>query len=91
MNITERFLKYVSFPTMSDEASETVPSTAKQLVLGKYLAEELTAMGLSVPQVTKIFTELKRRGFDVADNIFTVEQAKTELLRLLGKAGGNNA
>ena len=53
--------------------------------------EELTAMGLSVPQVTKIFTELKRRGFDVADNIFTVEQAKTELLRLLGKAGGNNA
>ena len=53
--------------------------------------EELTAMGLSVPQVTKIFTELKCRGFDVADNIFTVEQAKTELLRLLGKAGGNNA
>ena len=53
--------------------------------------EELTAMGLSVPQVTKIFTELKRRGFDVADNIFTVEQAKSELLRLLGKAGGNNA
>jgi len=53
--------------------------------------EELTAMGLSVPQVTKIFTELKRRGFDVADNIFTVDQAKSELLRLLGKAGGNNA
>ena len=53
--------------------------------------KELTAMGLSVPQVTKIFTELKRRGFDVADNIFTVDQAKSELLRLLGKAGGNNA
>lgn len=47
MTITERFLKYVSFPTMSDETSETVPTTAKQLVLGKYLAEELTALGLT--------------------------------------------
>jgi len=45
--ITERFLKYVSFPTMSDETSETVPSTKKQLVLGKYLEEELKAIGLS--------------------------------------------
>ena len=47
MNITERFLKYVSFPTMSDETSETVPSSAKQLVLSRYLAEELTTLGLS--------------------------------------------
>ena len=47
MNITERFLKYVSFPTMSDETSETVPSSAKQLVLSRFLAEELTALGLS--------------------------------------------
>lgn len=47
MNITERFLKYVSFPTMSDEASETCPSTKKQLALSRYLAEELTALGLS--------------------------------------------
>lgn len=46
MNITERFLKYVSFPTMSDETSETVPSSAKQLVFSRYLAEELTSLGL---------------------------------------------
>ena len=32
MNIQERFLKYVSFPTMSDETSHTCPSSAKQLV-----------------------------------------------------------
>ena len=32
---------------MSDEASETVPSSAKQLVFSRYLAEELTALGLS--------------------------------------------
>ncbi len=46
MNITERFLKYVSFPTMSDESSDTVPSTDKQLVFSKYLADELTHLGL---------------------------------------------
>ena len=46
MNVTERFLKYVSFPTSSDEFSESVPSTDKQKVLGKYIADELTAMGM---------------------------------------------
>ena len=47
MNITERFLKYVSFPTMSDENSETCPSSAKQLALSRFLADELTALGLT--------------------------------------------
>ena len=47
MNVTGRFLKYVSFPTMSDEASETCPSSAKQLVFSRYLADELTAIGLA--------------------------------------------
>ena len=47
MNITERFLKYVSFPTASDEFSETVPSTPKQRVLGEYLTEELKSIGVT--------------------------------------------
>ncbi len=47
MDLIERFLKYVSFPTMSDETSETVPSTEKQLALGRYLAEELRSLGLT--------------------------------------------
>lgn len=46
MQITDRFLKYVSYPTMSDETSETVPSSAKQLVLSRAIADELIAMGL---------------------------------------------
>ena len=46
MNPDERLLKYVAFDTTSDEDSETVPSAAKELVLGKYLAEELGAIGL---------------------------------------------
>ncbi len=47
MTVTERFLKYVSFPTSSDEFSDTVPSTAKQRVLGEYVAEELKEMGMA--------------------------------------------
>lgn len=46
MQITERFLNYVAFPTMSDEFSESCPSTPGQLVLGKHIAEELKAIGL---------------------------------------------
>ncbi len=42
----ERFLKYVAYPTMSDESSETVPSTDKQLVLSEALADELRLLGL---------------------------------------------
>lgn len=47
MTVIDRFLKYVSFDTQSDENSQTFPSTQKQKVLGKALAEELTAIGLS--------------------------------------------
>ena len=45
MDIIERFLKYVSFDTQSSEESDTVPSTAKQLVFAKYLRDELEAEG----------------------------------------------
>lgn len=43
----ERFLKYVSFDTQSDEFSETCPSTDKQKALGAYLVEEMKAMGIA--------------------------------------------
>ena len=45
--VTERFLKYVSFDTMSDEFSETCPSSAKQKLLGAALVEEMKEMGIA--------------------------------------------
>src|ERR1700712_1704915 len=45
--VTERFLRYVVIDTQSDPASQTCPSTAKQKDLGRVLAAELLAMGLS--------------------------------------------
>lgn len=46
MNVTERFLKYVSYDTQSDENSTTTPTTEKQKVLGAALAAELAEIGL---------------------------------------------
>ena len=53
MELKDRFLKYVSFDTQSDESSETFPSTAKQRVLLDYLAEEMKALGLTEVTVDK--------------------------------------
>jgi tripeptide aminopeptidase len=45
--VTERFLRYVVIDTQSDPSSPTCPSTMKQKDLGRLLAVELQAMGLS--------------------------------------------
>ena len=45
--VVERFLRYVSFDTQSDENSATCPSTAKQKWLGAALVEEMKAMGIA--------------------------------------------
>ncbi len=47
MDLVERFLKYVSFETTSDEHSESCPSSSKELELAKYIADELKDLGLS--------------------------------------------
>ncbi len=52
---------------------------------------ELEAMGLRVPQITRIMTELRKRGFDVDEGVLTVEQGLRCLLRVLGKEGAQDA
>ena len=46
-------------------------------------AEELTQMGLNIPQVTQVFLELKKLGLDVR-NVYTIDQAAAEIRRLKG-------
>ena len=46
-SVTERFLRYVSFDTQSDEESPSCPSTDKQKVLGESIVEEMLAMGIA--------------------------------------------
>lgn len=47
--------------------------------------DTLEKIGLAVPQVTYLMRELKKRGFNVSEDIFTVEKAKSELLNILLK------
>ncbi len=47
-------------------------------------AEELTAMGLTVPSVTQIMLLLRQAGVDVSTDVYTVQQAAERLLPLLG-------
>jgi energy-coupling factor transport system ATP-binding protein len=45
--------------------------------------DTLEEVGLAAPQVTYLVKELKEKGFNISEDIFTIEQAKEELLKLL--------
>jgi len=44
---------------------------------------ELEQMGLAAPQVSYVFAQLKAKGYDVPTDVYTVEEAKEALLRLV--------
>ena len=46
-------------------------------------ADEISQIGLDVPQITKVFGELKRRGLDFGKEVYTVGYARDLLLRHL--------
>ena len=46
MRVEERFLKYVSYWTTSDEENEQIPSSDRQFELAKVLEAELKELGL---------------------------------------------
>ncbi|KAJ52256.1 energy-coupling factor transport system ATP-binding protein [Clostridium tetanomorphum] len=47
--------------------------------------DTLENVGLAVPQVTYLVKKLREKGFNISEDIFTIEQAKQELLRILRK------
>lgn len=47
MTVIDRFLKLVSYPTTSDENSETCPSTPRQLALAEELVRQMQEMGIA--------------------------------------------
>ncbi len=54
-------------------------------------AEEISQMGLAVPQITRVFNRLKQAGIKIDDDIYTVEYARKTLLALLKEREGFNA
>ena len=53
-------------------------------------SQQLTEIGLDIPQVTQLFIKLKEKGYSVSKSIFTVEDAIKELISLK-KGGVSNA
>ena len=47
---------------------------------------ELEEIGLAAPQITYVMNALKNKGMAVDTNAITVDEAKTEILKALGKA-----
>jgi energy-coupling factor transport system ATP-binding protein len=84
-----------SMEDMAQYADEiVVMSKAKLFLNGKSKevfrqSEALKSVGLDVPQITRFMQALNHPGVDVRTDIFTVEQAREELLRVLG--GGRRA
>lgn len=46
--------------------------------------EELRSMGLNVPQISELVLELEKHGISLGRQIYTVEDAEAELLKLFG-------
>lgn len=46
-------------------------------------SEELEAMGLAVPQITRVFGRLKAMGFDFGEDVYTVDFGRKLLLQIL--------
>lgn len=49
--------------------------------------ETLERIGLAVPQVTYLMRALREKGFDVSDEVFTVEKGTQEILKALANRG----
>ncbi len=49
--------------------------------------EKLASLGLSVPEITTVFLELKKSGFDLGDTEYTVSGATQSILNFLKKEG----
>ena len=82
MDITERFLNYTKFDTQSQEDSDQVPSTEKQLVFANYLKKELENEGLSDVEMDDkgyIYATLKA---NVKGDIPTIRQGRHSHHRL---------
>lgn len=53
-------------------------------------ADEITAMGLSVPQITKVFGRLKKAGLDIRSDVYTIDFAVKQLSEYIKTHGKEN-
>lgn len=49
-------------------------------------SSKIIDMGLDVPQITRVFMKLKEKGVDIRSNVYTVEQGKKEIERIINQS-----
>ena len=54
------------------------------------LADELVRIGLDVPQLTRVFLDLRKKGYDVERSVFSPERAAEALMDYMKKKGRSN-
>lgn len=50
-------------------------------------SDEIEKIGLSVPQITRVFNLMRKKGIDISDDVYTVKYAKEKILEYI-KSGG---
>ncbi len=78
----EDVANYVDRIIVMDQGKPVYDGTPKE-VFAHY--KELEKMGLAAPQVTYVMNDLKEAGFDVDTTATTVDEAKAEILKALGR------
>lgn len=48
-----------------------------------YHSRELYEMGLNIPQLTRLFLKLRQKGYNVSTNVYTLEKAADEIIKLI--------
>ena len=79
----EDVANYVDRIMVMNDGVLTLDDTPK-VIFSHY--KELEEIGLAAPQVTYIMQDLKNAGLDVDTSVITVDEAKAEILKALGKA-----
>ncbi len=78
----EDIARYVDRILVMNHGEKVFDDTPKE-VFKHY--KELEAIGLAAPQITYVVHTLKEQGVPIDSNITTIEEARDEILRLLGK------
>lgn len=52
-------------------------------------ADELKSMGLDVPQVLELARKLRDKGFDISQDVLTIDEVEKEIVKCIGEVGKN--
>lgn len=80
----EDVARFATHVLVMDHAKATLFGTTREVFAE---VEKLTEMGLEVPQISRVFAALRKKGFAVPESVLTVSEAKDAVLNLL--KGGN--